>query len=84
MHSRSKFVLRTATVAAGLQLGTTAWAHPGHGATEPGELVHYLVEPIHGWGLLLVAVLIAARFLHARLKTRQTAKESRKETLRRQ
>jgi putative copper export protein len=25
----------------------TALAHPGHGATDPEGLVHYLTEPVH-------------------------------------
>ena len=38
---------------------STASAHPGHGVTPDGDsAVHYLLEPLHGLGLV-VAVLVA-------------------------
>jgi hypothetical protein len=34
--------------------GTSAWAHPGHGQTEPTSPAHYLVEPLHVAPVLLI------------------------------
>ena len=34
-----------------------AWAHPGHGVTDPETPAHYVIEPVHA---LPVLVLIAA------------------------
>ena len=44
--------------------GGDVMAHPGHGTTGPGnDLLHYLVEPSHGWawaGLTVMASFIAS------------------------
>ncbi len=38
---------------------STASAHPGHGVTPDGDsAAHYLLEPVHGLGLV-IAVLVA-------------------------
>jgi len=35
--------------------------HPGHGTTQPGSVVHYLVEPVHVVSVVLaVAALVVA------------------------
>lgn len=40
-------------------------AHPGHGATPPDSLRHYVLEPVHGLPLLLlVAAVVAVTGLH--------------------
>jgi hypothetical protein len=38
-----------------------AFAHPGHGDTEPESWTHYLTEPVHVIGLIAaVAILLVA------------------------
>ena len=39
-----------------------AWAHPGHGVTDPDTPAHYVIEPVH---VLPVLILIAASALVA-------------------
>lgn len=55
--------------------GTDVWAHPGHGATEPDSVSHYVIEPIHGWwilgGFVLLAVAVGIAF-----RAKATRKES--------
>jgi hypothetical protein len=36
-----------------------ALAHPGHGTTEGDTAAHYLLEPVHGLPLLLLAGAVA-------------------------
>jgi|GEM_PF-2234504 len=52
--------IRTAMAAAVTVLSvSTASAHPGHGVTPDGNsAAHYLLEPLHGLGLV-VGVLVA-------------------------
>jgi hypothetical protein len=38
-------------------LPSLAWAHPGHGATEPDSVQHYLLEPLH---VVMIVAAIAA------------------------
>ncbi len=52
----SAFVLLTPTIAA---------AHPGHGTLPGGSLAHWIAEPGHAAGLLLVLGLGAFTILRA-------------------
>lgn len=53
-----------AVASVALVSGGDVTAHPGHGTTGPGnDLLHYLVEPSHGWawaGLTVMASFIAS------------------------
>lgn len=53
-----------AVASVALVSGGDVMAHPGHGTTGPGnDLLHYLVEPSHGWawaGLTVMASFIAS------------------------
>lgn len=53
-----------AVASVALVSGGEVMAHPGHGTTGPGnDLLHYLVEPSHGWawaGLTVMASFIAS------------------------
>ena len=59
-----------AVIAATLCIGSTAAAHPGHGApVEAWSLAHHLIEPIHVVPMLLVLVVagsIASLLRHRR------------------
>ena len=44
------------------------WAHPGHGMTAPSTPVHYLVEPRHGWWVVVTLAIAAALFVRRYLK----------------
>lgn len=68
----------TALVIATL-LGTSqATAHPGHGVTPDGDSVaHYLLEPVHGLGLVLVfAAAVAAVVMVIRARRRAGQSQS--------
>lgn len=54
--------------------GSTLWAHPGHGATAPETVTHYLIEPTHAWWLLLFAAIVAAGVLYSRFKKLKSSK----------
>ena len=41
-------------------LPTLAFAHPGHGETDPGTWRHYLTEPVHAVTLAVIAVAAVA------------------------
>lgn len=47
---------------------SAAFAHPGHGVTEPYTVVHQVVEPVHAipWGMLLIGSLVAVLAVSAR------------------
>jgi hypothetical protein len=49
---------------------TLAWAHPGHGTTEPASVEHYLFEPVHAVPLVVLAVAVAAAGLIKRRRAR--------------
>lgn len=60
-------------------LGTSsASAHPGHGVTPEGDSVaHYLLEPVHGLGLVLVfAAAVAAVVMVIRARGRADQSQS--------
>jgi hydrogenase/urease accessory protein HupE len=43
-----------------LLVPTLAFAHPGHGHTEPTSWTHYLTEPVHVALLVIAAVTVLA------------------------
>lgn len=40
----------------------TAFAHPGHGATDPESVTHYLADPLHAavLGIVVAPVIVTA------------------------
>lgn len=52
-----------------------AFAHPGHGTTDPGSLRHYLVEPVHVVTLAAIAVAIELAWFVFRRMTRRSSSE---------
>ena len=53
-----------------LLLTSSAFAHPGHGSTEPGRAAHYLLEPLHVApfvSLLMAGGAVATYYLRRRL-----------------
>jgi hypothetical protein len=42
------------TAAALMCVAGTAWAHPGHGVTDPDTPAHYVVEPLHAIPVLVL------------------------------
>lgn len=55
-----------------VQAGVVA-AHPGHGVTESGTPAHYVLEPQHGWWVILV--LMGGAALLIRRQLRQSRKQ---------
>lgn len=37
---------------------TAAFAHPGHGHTDPGSWTHYLTEPVHVAAIAAAALVV--------------------------
>ena len=54
-HHNFRFVWATLLVAA---VSSSAWAHPGHGTTEPTSPAH-AAEPVHLLPVLLLAGVVA-------------------------
>jgi hypothetical protein len=51
-------------------IATTVAAHPGHGITPNGDsAAHYLLEPMHGLGAVLILVVVAATLAIVRCRT---------------
>jgi hypothetical protein len=51
-------VTSSLTAAIAVLATTTASAHPGHGVTPDGDsAAHYLLEPVHGLGLVVAALV---------------------------
>ena len=46
-----------------LLLPATAFAHPGHGHTEPGTWTHYLTEPVHVAAVAAAIAVVAGSAL---------------------
>lgn len=46
-----------------------AWAHPGHGVTDPQTPAHYVMEPVHA--LPLLSLLAAAALAACRVRARR-------------
>jgi hypothetical protein len=44
----------------------TAWAHPGHGTTDPATVSHFVLEPIHAAPLVLLLLATGAVWLISR------------------
>ena len=67
-----RLAINLATGLATLASAATAWAHPGHGTTDAGQVEHYVAEPIHAAPLaatlaalaVLAAVGVTAYRLH--------------------
>ncbi len=62
-----------------LLAGSPLWAHPGHGASEPDTVLHYLIEPSHGWWLTLLGAFVAGRWLFLRSRSIKTAQDNSNE-----
>jgi hypothetical protein len=43
-----------------------AFAHPGHGDTEPDSWLHYLTEPVHVIGLVAAIAIVAVAVIGLR------------------
>lgn len=43
-----------------------AFAHPGHGDTDPDSWVHYLTEPVHVIGLVAAIAIVLVAILGLR------------------
>ncbi|MBT5019962.1 hypothetical protein OAF42_02675 [Planctomicrobium sp.] len=54
--------------------GSALWAHPGHGATAPETVTHYLIEPSHACWLLFSAVIASSGVLYSRFKKLKSSK----------
>lgn len=61
-----------------MAFASQASAHPGHGVTPEGDSVaHYLLEPVHGLGLVLVfAAAVAAVVMVIRARRRADQSQS--------
>ena len=60
---------RLSPVLSALFLAAPAFAHEGHGRSEGGSLLHYLLEPLHASavvGAVLAAVFVARALRAAR------------------
>ncbi len=44
-----------------------AWAHPGHGVSDPAGPAHYVLEPLHSLPIVLIALGIVGVCGGARL-----------------
>lgn len=51
---------------AALSGASLAGAHPGHGVSDPGSLLHYLLEPLHLAITALVLVALGVTILAVR------------------
>lgn len=72
----SAIALATAGATAIVAFAPQAIAHPGHGVTPDGDSVaHYLLEPVHGLGLLLVFAAAVAAVVMV-IRTRRRAGDS--------
>jgi len=69
-------LVRFITTAAVAGAPATAFAHPGHGHTDPHSLVHHLVEPVHGW--LLIGGLAGLVTLGSILRLRRVRQRAQK------
>jgi hypothetical protein len=44
-------------------LSAAAFAHPGHGSSEPASASHFLLEPVHAVPLAVIAIVAASAWL---------------------
>ncbi len=60
----------------------SALAHPGHGTTDPGSLLHYLTEPVHVLPVALVVGIgiCAGQIWRAMHRQNHAPTETRKNT----
>ncbi len=65
-----RFLLTCCTFIA---LSASAWAHPGHGTTEPETVTHWFIEPQHNWWIA-VALILAAIIIWIRTPAESSAK----------
>lgn len=49
----------------------TAFAHPGHGHTDPDSWQHYLTEPVHVIPLALLAAIVIVAIMGLRARVRR-------------
>jgi hypothetical protein len=61
IHTMKRLALAAAVM---VYVAECAWAHPGHGMTDPETPAHYVIEPVHA---VPVLILIAACALVAYL-----------------
>ena len=62
-----------------LLLAPAAWAHPGHGHTEPDTWRHYLTEPVHvlaGAAVMLVAFVVTRAWMARRKAQKMLSRSS--------
>lgn len=55
-----------------VSLSSSAWAHPGHGASEADSVVHFIVEPVHCWWILAIVVAVGMAFLYRQVRREKT------------
>ena len=73
-------VRRPCILVAAVLVPATAWAHPGHGAGGGDWSVrHYLTEPDHLLGGLVVALVVAGVFLLRTHRTRSASASKAKD-----
>lgn len=51
----------------------TAFAHPGHGHTDPDSWQHYLTEPVHVIPLALLAAIAIVAVMAVRSRVRRAS-----------
>lgn len=51
-----------------VSLSNSAWAHPGHGASEADSIVHYIVEPVHCWWIFAIVVAVGMAVLYRQVR----------------
>lgn len=73
MHSALSRRLSFSLGLAAVVSPTLAWAHPGHGQTNPESVAHFALEPIHSVPVVaLLLAVAAARLLLARSRRQLT------------
>lgn len=73
MNNLRKLLLTTALMF--IPVRALVWAHPGHGETSGGSLIHYLTEPMHAMVLGAVVLMIAISSTWLLLKMKKRVKE---------
>ena len=68
---------RTLLAAVCTLVPATAFAHPGHGHTDPDSLAHYLTEPVHAIPLALAAAFVIIAVAGWRIRARRMREQAR-------
>ena len=55
----------------------TAFAHPGHGHTDPDSLAHYVTEPVHAIPLALATAFVIIAVAGWRIRARRMREQAR-------